>query len=82
MTRNVYPGLRHETLNEPEGPAVVADMIAWLRAQVGCAGDAVGTVAATSRPQRSPVLDSAQSNNASGERGRAESVARPQTRRT
>ena len=35
VTRRVYPGLRHETLNEPEGPQVVADVIAWLRAAVG-----------------------------------------------
>ena len=34
VTRRVYPGLRHETLNEPEGPLVVADVIAWLRAAV------------------------------------------------
>ncbi|MFI5225239.1 MAG: alpha/beta hydrolase [Candidatus Limnocylindrales bacterium] len=38
VTRTVYPGLRHETLNEPEGPALVADMLAWLRAQVGDPG--------------------------------------------
>ena len=31
VTRRVYPGLRHETLNEPEGPRVAADVIAWLR---------------------------------------------------
>jgi hypothetical protein len=30
----VYPGLRHETMNEPTGPAVVADVVAWLREQV------------------------------------------------
>ncbi|MGQ0609246.1 MAG: lysophospholipase [Chloroflexota bacterium] len=30
VVRRVYPGLRHETHNEPEGPAVVADTIAWL----------------------------------------------------
>ena len=34
VTRRVYPGLRHETMNEPEGPEVVADVIAWLRAAV------------------------------------------------
>jgi alpha-beta hydrolase superfamily lysophospholipase len=34
VTRRVYPGLRHETLNEPEGPEVVADVIAWLRDEV------------------------------------------------
>ncbi|MGH2402254.1 MAG: lysophospholipase [Candidatus Limnocylindria bacterium] len=31
VTRRVYPGLRHETHNEPEGPSVVADTIEWLR---------------------------------------------------
>jgi alpha-beta hydrolase superfamily lysophospholipase len=34
VTRTVYPGLRHETLNEPDGPAIVADMLAWLRTQI------------------------------------------------
>lgn len=28
--RKVYQGLRHEILNEPEGPEVVADIIAWI----------------------------------------------------
>jgi len=32
VTRRVYPGLRHETHNEPEGPSVVDDTIAWVRA--------------------------------------------------
>jgi acylglycerol lipase len=31
VTRRVYPGLRHETHNEPEGAAVIDDTIAWLR---------------------------------------------------
>lgn len=31
VERRVYPGLRHETMNEPEGPRVVADIVAWLR---------------------------------------------------
>jgi alpha-beta hydrolase superfamily lysophospholipase len=31
VTRAVYPGLRHETLFEPEGPEVTADIITWLR---------------------------------------------------
>lgn len=31
VTRRVYPGLRHETHNEPEGSSVVADTIAWIR---------------------------------------------------
>lgn len=30
VDRKVYPGLRHETLNEPEGPQVVADVVAWI----------------------------------------------------
>jgi acylglycerol lipase len=31
VTRRVYPGLRHESHNEPEGQAVIADVVAWLR---------------------------------------------------
>ena len=34
VIRRTYPRLRHETHNEPEGPAVIADAIAWLRATV------------------------------------------------
>lgn len=34
VTRRVYAGLRHETLNEPEGPLVVADVLDWLQANV------------------------------------------------
>lgn len=34
VDRKVYPHLRHETLNEPEGPEVAADIVAWLRDQV------------------------------------------------
>jgi alpha-beta hydrolase superfamily lysophospholipase len=29
--RRVYPGLRHEILNEPEGPEVVAEIVEWIR---------------------------------------------------
>ncbi len=32
VTRHVYPDLRHETHNEPSGPAVIADTIAWIAA--------------------------------------------------
>jgi alpha-beta hydrolase superfamily lysophospholipase len=32
VVRRTYPQLRHESHNEPEGPAVIADVIAWLRA--------------------------------------------------
>lgn len=34
VDRKVYPGLRHETLNEPEGPEVVADLVEWLGAHL------------------------------------------------
>ena len=34
VERRVLPGLRHETLNEPEGPDVVAQIVAWLRANL------------------------------------------------
>lgn len=34
VTRRVYPGLRHECLNEPEGPQVVADIAEWMQSQV------------------------------------------------
>ena len=32
VTRRVLPGLRHEVHNEPEGPEVVDEIAAWLRA--------------------------------------------------
>jgi len=38
VTRRVYPGLRHETHNEPEGVAVVDDTIAWLREHASSGG--------------------------------------------
>lgn len=34
VERKVYEGLRHETLNEPEGPEVVADIVAWIDANL------------------------------------------------
>lgn len=34
VERKVYEGLRHETLNEPEGPEVVADVVDWLEARL------------------------------------------------
>jgi alpha-beta hydrolase superfamily lysophospholipase len=34
VERRVLPDLRHETLNEPEGPEVVAGIVEWLRAHV------------------------------------------------
>ena len=34
VTRHLYPGLRHETFNEPEGPQVCADVIEWVRGAI------------------------------------------------
>lgn len=34
VERRLYPKLRHETMNEPEGPEVVADIIAWIDSQI------------------------------------------------
>ncbi len=31
VDRRTYPGLRHELHNEPEGPEIIDDVIAWLR---------------------------------------------------
>ncbi len=33
VERRLYPGMRHETLNEPDGALVVADILAWLSVQ-------------------------------------------------
>jgi alpha-beta hydrolase superfamily lysophospholipase len=30
IERHLYPNLRHETLNEPEGKLVIGDVIEWL----------------------------------------------------
>jgi alpha-beta hydrolase superfamily lysophospholipase len=32
VERRTYPGLRHELHNEPEGPHVLDDVVAWIRA--------------------------------------------------
>ena len=32
VVRRVFPDLRHETMNEPEGPEVVAELIDWIEA--------------------------------------------------
>lgn len=31
VTRRVYPDIRHELHNEPEGPQILDDVVAWLR---------------------------------------------------
>lgn len=44
VERRVYPGLRHELHNEPEGGAVIGEVITWLRAKVGLRGEPVRPV--------------------------------------
>ncbi|MEO5917975.1 MAG: lysophospholipase [Candidatus Limnocylindrales bacterium] len=40
VTRRTYPGIRHELHNEPEGPSIVAGVIAWIEWQLsGAHGD-------------------------------------------
>ncbi len=34
VDRKVYAGLRHETMNEPEGPEVVADIASWIESSL------------------------------------------------
>jgi alpha-beta hydrolase superfamily lysophospholipase len=67
VERRTWPGLRHESHNEPEGPEVIAAVVAWLRQQFGAAPaapDAGGSAGATEPPgpfaagARSPMLDS------------------------
>lgn len=35
VTRRTYDGIRHELHNEPEGPRILADVIAWIEARLG-----------------------------------------------
>lgn len=34
VTRRVYPGLRHETHNEADGPRVLAEVVDWIRGRI------------------------------------------------
>ena len=34
VSRKLYPSLRHEVFNEPEGPEVIADIVTWLKEQI------------------------------------------------
>ncbi|MEO8208498.1 MAG: lysophospholipase [Chloroflexota bacterium] len=34
VTRTTYPGIRHELHNEPEGPAIIAEVIGWIDRQL------------------------------------------------
>ncbi|MGZ8502333.1 MAG: serine aminopeptidase domain-containing protein, partial [Candidatus Limnocylindrales bacterium] len=48
VERRTYPGLRHELHNEPEGPAILDEVIAWLRARI----EAQPNTASGERPAR------------------------------
>jgi alpha-beta hydrolase superfamily lysophospholipase len=39
VERRVLPDLHHESLNEPEGPEVVAGIVEWLRAHAAWKGE-------------------------------------------
>ena len=41
VERRTKPGLRHELHNEPEGPAIIDEIIAWLREQTAGASEEV-----------------------------------------
>jgi acylglycerol lipase len=43
VTRRVYPALRHESHNEPEGPQVISDIIGWVRERVSRRHSPAGT---------------------------------------
>ena len=38
VERRTYPALRHELHNEPEGPAILAEVVAWLRERARLSG--------------------------------------------
>jgi acylglycerol lipase len=51
VDRRTYPGLRHELHNEPEGPSIVDEVVAWLGEQVAGAPDGrAGSGAGVRRP--------------------------------
>lgn len=44
--RRLYPGLRHEIFNEPQGPEIVAEVADWIRARLESGGQATSTTRA------------------------------------
>ena len=43
VVRRVYPALRHESHNEPEGPQVISDIIGWVRERASRMHSPAGT---------------------------------------
>ena len=50
VQRTVYPGLRHESLNEPEGPQVAADIAVWIASRVAPAGAGASPAVVAAEP--------------------------------
>jgi alpha-beta hydrolase superfamily lysophospholipase len=51
VERRTYPGLRHELHNEPEGPSVIDDIVAWLSERpTGAPGERAGRTDEVRRP--------------------------------
>ena len=51
VERRTYPGLRHELHNEPEGPSVIDDIVAWLAERsAGVPGEHAGRADEVKRP--------------------------------
>jgi acylglycerol lipase len=42
VARRLYPGLHHETHNEPSGPSVIDDTIAWIVSQIKLGNQVAG----------------------------------------
>jgi|SRR5690606_2800408 len=43
VERRLYPGLRHELFNEPEGPEILGEIAEWIRSRLGADGQATST---------------------------------------
>jgi len=52
VTYREYPGLFHEVLNEVEGPAILDDVILWLKQTIGGPRQQPSSSIATASPQR------------------------------
>ncbi len=56
VERRTYPGLRHELHNEPEGPAIIDEVIAWLRTKaIGAPGGRADPNAAGAVDVQTPI---------------------------
>ena len=59
VERRTYPGLRHELHNEPEGPSILDDIVAWLSERsAGAPGEHAGRTDEVRRPEAGSMLGS------------------------